>query len=116
MFVKLASKNQDMDELFEQNITYKGADVKQDARDRSQAIKEHQRKSKSLDDCLWCFESQRMLKHMVIAVGSKVYLSLPPYSSLTIGHCIISPLDHILCQTQLDEDVFAEVKVKICFK
>ena len=100
-----------MDELFEQNISYKGSDVKNDARDRSQAIKEHQRKSKSMDNCQWCIDSRRMLKHMVIAVGSHVYLSLPAYSSLTAGHCIISPLHHVQCQTQLDEDVYAEVKV-----
>ncbi|XP_051162571.1 CWF19-like protein 2 [Leptopilina boulardi] len=111
MFVKLASKSGDMDELFEQNITYKNSDAKQDARDRSQAIKEHKKKIKSLENCLWCLDSQRLLKHMIIAVGSHVYLSLPAYSSLTTGHCLLSPMSHVLCQTQLDEDVYAEIKI-----
>lgn len=102
-----------MDELFEQNITYKNSDAKQDARERSQAIKEHKKKAKSLENCLWCLDSQRLLKHMIIAVGSHVYLSLPAYSSLTTGHCLISPMNHVLCQTQLDEDVYAEIKVRI---
>lgn len=100
-----------MDELFEQNITYKNSDAKQDARDRSQAIKEHKKKIKSLENCLWCLDSQRLLKHMIIAVGSHVYLSLPAYSSLTTGHCLLSPMSHVLCQTQLDEDVYAEIKI-----
>ncbi|XP_043475298.1 CWF19-like protein 2 [Leptopilina heterotoma] len=111
MFVKLASKSGDMDELFEQNITYKNSDAKQDARERSQAIKEHKKKTKSLENCLWCLDSERLLKHMIIAVGSHVYLSLPAYSSLTTGHCLISPMNHVLCQTQLDEDVYAEIKL-----
>ena len=110
-FVKMVSKsNMDMDELFEQRITREESEVKQDARDRSRAIKVHKKLEKSLDNCPSCFDSKEMLKHTIVAMGSKCYVSLPPHASLTPGHCILSPIHHVPCQTQLDEDVWEEMQ------
>ncbi|XP_048512561.1 CWF19-like protein 2 homolog isoform X2 [Athalia rosae] len=110
MFTKIASKNMDMDEMFEDQVRVKEKDTRQDERDRLQAIKQHERMSKSLDKCRWCIDSKQMLKHMIVAMGSKVYMSLPSYGSLTSGHCIIAPIHHVICQTQLDEDVWEELQ------
>eukprot|EP00112_Aurelia_sp_Birch-Aquarium-sp1_P024827 Seg800.10 transcript_id=Seg800.10/GoldUCD/mRNA.D3Y31 product="CWF19-like protein 2" protein_id=Seg800.10/GoldUCD/D3Y31 len=42
---------------------------------------------------------------------SMVYLALPITSSLTDGHCLIVPMQHILACTYLDEDIMQEVKM-----
>ncbi|XP_053972926.1 CWF19-like protein 2 [Hylaeus volcanicus] len=110
-FVKLASKNMDMDDIFEEKITHVKSDAKQDERDRSLAIKEHKRLSKSLDNCRWCIDSKYMLKHMIVAMDSEICLSLPNYISLTEGHCIITPIQHVASQLQLDENVWEKLKV-----
>lgn len=110
VFVKMASKSMDMDELFESRITKDESDAKQDLRDKMRAIKEHKKIEKSLDNCNYCFDSKKMLKHLIVAMGTKMYVSLPSYESLTSGHCIIAPIHHITCQTQLDEDFYAELK------
>ncbi|XP_063981765.1 CWF19-like protein 2 [Diachasmimorpha longicaudata] len=110
-FVKIASKSMDMEELFEQSITRGESDAKEDLRDKMRAIKEHNRMEKSLDSCKLCFDSKEMLKHLIVAMGNKTYLSLPPHVSLTPGHCIIAPIHHSPCQTQLDEDIYEELQV-----
>ncbi|KAF7989612.1 hypothetical protein HCN44_008286 [Aphidius gifuensis] len=111
VFVKMASKNMDMDELFELNITKESNDSKNDLRDKMKAINEHKKIEKSLDNCYSCFDSKKMLKHLIVAMGNKMYVSLPSHESLTPGHCIISPIHHVACQTQLDEDFYDELKL-----
>ncbi|XP_015511849.1 CWF19-like protein 2 [Neodiprion lecontei] len=110
MFTKIASKTMDMDEMFEDKVRFKERDAKEDERDRLQAIKQHEKMTKSLDNCRWCIDSKQMLKHMIVAMGSKVYMSLPSHGSLTTGHCILAPIHHVVCQTQLDEDVWEELQ------
>ncbi|XP_046751822.1 CWF19-like protein 2 [Diprion similis] len=111
MFTKIASKTMDMDEMFEDTVRFKERDTKEDERDRLQAIKQHEKMTKSLDNCRWCIDSKQMLKHMIVAMGSKVYMSLPSHGSLTTGHCILAPIHHVVCQTQLDEDVWEELQI-----
>ncbi|PNF29390.1 CWF19-like protein 2 [Cryptotermes secundus] len=113
MFSKLAAKGAgpndhkyDMDDLFEEQAQLKVCDGKVKSRERGQAIREH----KMIENCCWCFESKKMLKHLVVAIGSKVYLCVPPYQSLTVGHCLVVPMYHTPCATQLDEDVWSEIQ------
>ncbi|XP_076760862.1 CWF19-like protein 2 [Xylocopa sonorina] len=110
-FVKVASKNMDMDDMFEENITRVKSDAKSDEKNRSLAIKEHKRLSKSLDNCYWCIDSKYMLKHMIVTMDSEICLSLPRFTSLTVGHCIITPTYHVACQLQLDENVWEKLKM-----
>ena len=42
---------------------------------------------------------------------SQSYLCLPPHQSMTEGHCLIVPMYHTTCATQLDEDVWDEMQV-----
>jgi diadenosine tetraphosphate (Ap4A) HIT family hydrolase len=56
---------------------------------------------------------QAIQKHLIIAIGQKCYLSLPVHQSLVVGHCLIVPRTHVTCSTQLDEDVWAEMQVRI---
>ncbi|XP_076177300.1 CWF19-like protein 2 isoform X2 [Ptiloglossa arizonensis] len=111
IFVKVASKNMDMDEIFEEKITHVESDAKQDDKDRLLAIREHKQLSKSLDSCHWCIDSKYMLKHMIVTMDSEICLSLPHYTSLTEGHCIITPIEHVASQLRLDENVWKKLKI-----
>lgn len=111
ILMKAASTNMDMDEIFEEQITHVKSDAKQNNKDRLVAIKEYKQLSKSVDNCRWCIDSKYMLKHMIITMDSEICLSLPPYASLTAGHCIITPIQHIACQLQLDENIWEKLKV-----
>ncbi|OAD57637.1 CWF19-like protein 2 [Eufriesea mexicana] len=111
-FLKVACKNVDMDEIFEEHITHIKSDAKQNEKDRLLAIKEDKHFSKCLDNCNWCIDSKYMLKHMIVTMDSEICLSLPRHTSLTVGHCIITPIYHIACQLQLDENVWEKLKLE----
>ncbi|KAJ9600228.1 hypothetical protein L9F63_009475 [Diploptera punctata] len=112
MFIKLAGKaaQGDMDDIFEEKVRVKESSSKVHEREKGRAIREHKMVDRVLSNCKWCFDSKEMLKHLIVAIGSKVYLCLPPHQSLTEGHCLIVPMFHTPCATQLDEDVWNEVQ------
>lgn len=81
-------------------------------KDNIHKIKEHKTySSKHTDNCPWCPDSENMLKHMIITMDSMICLSLPACTSLTTGHCILTPINHVASQLQLDEDVWEKLKV-----
>ncbi|XP_012530509.1 CWF19-like protein 2 isoform X2 [Monomorium pharaonis] len=111
IFVKLPSRNMDhMDDIFEREIARTSSEARQDKWDRAQAIKEHKDLSKRMDNCWWCLNSENMLKHMIVTMDSVICLSLPVCTSLSTGHCILTPVQHVACQLQLDEDVWDRLK------
>jgi hypothetical protein len=57
-----------MDDVFEEQAQFKVSDGKMKSRERGQAIREH----RMVENCSWCLHSKEMLKHLVIAIGSKV--------------------------------------------
>ena len=65
-------RGNDLDDAFEDSARIKVSADKVQAKERSEAIKEHLWKEKVLEGCNWCFESRRMLKHLIIAIGVKV--------------------------------------------
>ena len=116
IFIKLAGKDKrqehdlDMDDVFSERAREKESDGKLEARERGRAINEHKRKERMLDSCRWCFDGKELQRHLIVAVGVKSYVCLPPYQSITEGHCLIIPLHHTTCATQLDEDVWDEMQ------
>jgi hypothetical protein len=64
----------DLDDMFEEKARFKEPDGKMQAREREQAMREHHRVTRALDGCRWCLDSKQMLKHLIIAIGSKVKL------------------------------------------
>ncbi|GAV03441.1 hypothetical protein RvY_13864 [Ramazzottius varieornatus] len=78
--------------------------------DRDKAIMEHRQMSSALSSCLYCMEGGKMAKNAIIAVGKKSLLVLPPYASLTEGHCLVCPIPHVSASTSLDEDVWEEMQ------
>ncbi|XP_025987934.1 CWF19-like protein 2 [Solenopsis invicta] len=111
ILTKLPSRSMDhMDDIFEREIARTDSEMRRDKRDRAEAIKEHKDLSKRMDNCWWCLDSKNMLKHMIVTMDSVICLSLPACTSLSTGHCILTPIQHVACQLQLDEDVWDRLK------
>ncbi|KAK3869139.1 hypothetical protein Pcinc_025533 [Petrolisthes cinctipes] len=100
----------DLDDMFMSKVATKETTAKQAERDRLKAIQEHKRAERSLESCQWCFDNKEMPKHLIVALGTKCYVCLPPHQSLTPGHCLIVPIHHVPCSVQADEDLWSEVQ------
>jgi diadenosine tetraphosphate (Ap4A) HIT family hydrolase len=111
-FIKMASKvckNDDLDEVFADNIRKKESEHKTDSRNRDRAINEHRKVAQSIDSCKLCLQSDVMPKHLMVSLGETVFLSLPAHEPLTRGHCLITPIRHVTCSTLLDENEWSEI-------
>nr|CAI5818197.1 unnamed protein product [Callosobruchus analis] len=111
-FVKMAgkiSKNDDLDDIFSDNIRKEESSSKIDTRNRDRAIREHQTVTKNLENCSKCIQSEKMQKHLMVSMGETVYLALPAHEPLSPDHCLIIPIRHVPCSTQLDENEWAEI-------
>ncbi|KAL4230580.1 hypothetical protein ACF0H5_010958 [Mactra antiquata] len=116
MFARLAGratqKTDDdfqVDDVFLSKANRKQSESIQEQRDRAAAIFEHKKMATSLEKCNFCFGN--VPKHLIIAIGTKVYLCLPNHRSLTEGYCLIVPMQHVASSTTVDEDVWSEIKV-----
>lgn len=111
-FIEMAgklSRNDDLDDLFTDNIRRKEPSEKISKRNREKAINEHRETTEALNNCTSCIQSEKMLKHLMVSMSETVYLGLPAYEPLTDGHCLIIPVRHISCSTQLDENEWEEM-------
>ncbi|XP_047508487.1 CWF19-like protein 2 homolog [Pieris napi] len=112
---KISSKsknpNDDLEDIFVDEISKNRNDAKDSERERQKAINQSVKLEKSLDGCEHCFDSKNMIKHLVVSCGNKVYMAVPARKSLVKGHCIISTIQHYTCVTALDEDVWEEIMV-----
>ncbi|XP_070798972.1 CWF19-like protein 2 [Pituophis catenifer annectens] len=119
LFMRMASKFSDktdrdyytLDDMFVSQAAKKEESGKAEERERNQAIREHRQLAACMEKCPHCFGSSELPKHLIIAIGNKVYLSLPKYQSLTEGHCLITPMQHYTAATVLDEDIWEEIQV-----
>ncbi|XP_044761112.1 CWF19-like protein 2 homolog [Coccinella septempunctata] len=106
-FAKMASgikKNDDMEDIFVDKIRHQ-----QSSKDVDKAISMQQKVIKSVDNCTKCLQSESMPKHLMIDYSEYCYISMPSYEPLTDGHCFISPVRHIPCSVQLDENEWSEI-------
>lgn len=103
------NRNDDLDDLFSDKVRRTESDSKTDEKAKNKAIREHEQIERTLENCNHCFDSKRMQKQLIVAMGNHIYLSLPSHEGLQTGHCIIAPLQHISCGTQLDEEVWSEM-------
>ncbi|XP_066477761.1 CWF19-like protein 2 [Tiliqua scincoides] len=119
LFMRMASKFSDktdreyytLDDMFVSKAAKGERSGEEEERQRKQAIREHQQLAGRMEKCPHCFGSPELPKHLIIAIGNKVYLSLPKYQSLTEGHCLIAPMQHYTAATLLDEDIWEEIQV-----
>ncbi|KAL8625360.1 hypothetical protein ACOMHN_044503 [Nucella lapillus] len=115
MFSRLAGKSTErtdedfqVDDVFVSKAARQQSGARNEEKERSKAIFEHRKVSAAMEKCQLCFNN--IPKHLLIAIGSKVYLSLPAHRSLTPGHCLIVPMQHVSAATALDEDVWQEIQ------
>ncbi|KAG2457011.1 GCYA2 cyclase, partial [Polypterus senegalus] len=98
-----------LDDMFVSSVAQK-SNSGEDERHRQAAIREHRRLAERMEKCPFCFDSSELPKHLIISIGSKVYLCLPNCVSLVEGHCLIVPLQHHTAATSLDEDIWQEIQ------
>ncbi|KAK0042497.1 CWF19-like protein 2 [Biomphalaria pfeifferi] len=112
MFARLAGKSNerdlDVDDMFVSKAAKKQDAERNATKERSSAIFEHKKMSSALKKCSRCL--QKVPKHLIIALGTKSYLCLPDHCSLTEGHCLIVPMQHVVSATSMDEDVWKEMQ------
>jgi hypothetical protein len=84
---------------------------KEDKKMKLKILTESRRVEDMMDKCKFCLNTPNFNKHVLIAMGINVYLSVPPYQSLCDGHCLIIPLEHVKCSMHMDENVWSEVKI-----
>lgn len=102
--------NDDLEDIFADKVRKKLDDGAMNRKERDRAIFEQQQMARTLDSCTKCFDSSKLEKQLIVAMGKTVYLALTWHEGLTKGHCIITTLSHTSCVTQLDEDVWTEVR------
>lgn len=49
------------------------------------------------DRCISCFDNPSKPKHLIVSIGVKVYMMLPPRGALVPGHCYIIPMAVSCC-------------------
>uniref|UniRef100_A0A4W3K9X3 CWF19-like protein 2 n=1 Tax=Callorhinchus milii TaxID=7868 RepID=A0A4W3K9X3_CALMI len=118
-FTRMASKFMEkmdrdyytLDDMFVSKAAKKEQSGQEDERQRHKAISEHKKLAGRMEKCHYCFDNPELPKHLIIAIGIKVYLCLPNCQSLTEGHCLIAPLQHHTAGTALDEDIWEEMQL-----
>lgn len=106
---KAGSSRDNIEDIFASEAYKSMSDNKTSEKERARAINEHQKTTRMLESCEMCIDSEKIEKQLIIALGNKVYLSLPWHEGLQPGHCIISTTAHVSCATNLDEEVWTEV-------
>lgn len=95
-----------VDDILDTNVK-----EKQSNKEKLKLLTESRKMEEMMETCKLCLSNSNFRKHLLIAVGINVYLSVPPYQSLTDGHCLIVPLEHFACSMHMDENVWSEVKI-----
>ncbi|XP_056120109.1 CWF19-like protein 2 [Rhinichthys klamathensis goyatoka] len=111
MMGKTDGDNYTLDDMFVSSAAQKEGAGRDEERQRNKAVQETRRLAGRMDKCRHCFDSPELPKHLITAVGSKVYLCLPNSVSLTEGHCLIVPIQHHTAATGLDEDIWSEIQM-----
>ncbi|KOB79022.1 CWF19-like protein 2-like protein [Operophtera brumata] len=110
---RIASKsknpNDDLEDIFMDEISKNRNEGRDDEAEKQRAISQHAKMERSLDGCEYCLDSKNMLKHLMVSCGNKVYVAVPARTSLVKDHCLIATMQHSMCVTALDEDVWEEV-------
>ncbi|XP_031629109.1 CWF19-like protein 2 homolog [Contarinia nasturtii] len=113
-FANIAGKhknpNDDLEDIFADKVRKNISEHDVDKKERDRAIREHQEMERTLNACDKCFDSAKLEKQLIVSLGKNVYLSLPWHEGLTSGHCLIAPLAHVACSTQLEDDVWQEIR------
>ena len=106
-FTKASGDSFTLDDMFEAEA---GRFPSSSMQNRQRDIAKNKKHMRRLENCRLCFGNPENPKHLIIAVGRVAYLKLPSHKVLQEGHCVISPMHHSAAGTNLDEDVWDEIR------
>ena len=106
-FTKAGGDTFTLDDMFEAEA---GKFSSSSMQNRQQDIARNKKHMRRLENCRLCFGNRENPKHLVIAVGRVAYLKLPSHKVLQKGHCVLAPMHHSATGTNLDEDVWDEIR------
>ena len=98
-FVEMEKEREKEEDVKGQHFYSKGGPPGEKRRMTSGPGEEPAQKKK--DSCWFCLKSPNVEKHLVISVGSSMYLALAK-GALTTDHVMIVPTNHIKCQQFLE--------------
>jgi hypothetical protein len=110
-FVPSAQGQEVIDDALDSTSVMKYDHDKEMKRNQSKAKAESLRMTHIMDNCKRCLDNEGFDKHLLIAVGINVYLTLPAVQSLINGHCLLVPMEHKSNSMILDENVWSEMNV-----
>ena len=89
------------DDTVDDVLDYAGSCKHNPGKERDKEIKlaalESKQMTEILDNCKYYFDNSQAQKHLIVAIGISVYLAAPDYESLTDGHCLLVPMQHVVC-------------------
>lgn len=74
------------------------------------ATNDYRRTKRALDSCIFCSGVESTPAAPIVSMGHHVYLSLPSYSELVPGHCLIVPGEHLLTTLDADDAMWLEIR------
>lgn len=69
---KTDGDNYTLDDMFVSSAAQREGEGREEERMRSRAIGDSRRLAASMEKCHYCFSSQELQKHLIVAIGSKV--------------------------------------------
>lgn len=100
-----------MDDMFVDRAGRKAAHGKLENRGRQKAENAHKRMSQTMDnDPLSYANFSKNNKHLLLSLGDKVFMALPPRGAMCDDHVLLIPVNHAVSLTALDEDVWDELQ------
>lgn len=105
--VEKMGADQTLDDIFVSSASRRAALPQDSEKDKARALQEHRQLIRSK----LSIDSPELQKQLIVCIGMKVYLAVPPHQPLVPGHCQLIPTLQCSCVVNLDEDVWAEVKV-----
>ena len=107
-FTKSSGDHFTLDDMFESEAG--NISTSSGTHNRQKEVAKNRKLMRRLENCKLCFGNPENLKHLIVAVGRVSYLKLPSYRALQEGHCIIAPMHHTAAGTNVDEDVWDEMR------
>ena len=80
----------------------------QQQRDAQQQRKETDRYNDVMTRCELCVDSARYVRELVVALGVRLFLSMPRVGVLDGMQCVLSSIEHMVAQTEWDETMEEE--------
>ena len=106
-FTKASGDSFTLDDIFESEA---GKISSSSVSNRQRDVTKNRKLMRRLENCKLCFGNPENLKHLIVAAGRVCYLKLPSHKVLQDGHCVIAPMHHSASGTNLDEDVWDEIR------